>query len=681
MVKQDRKTKLLHWLKHSIFAFPLVVIVIFLILTALKINGSSVGAYHSIAYGSNVSDPDLLFGHPRSIRSDEYLTASPLTELQYKTDFPKFNKDLGSGRDVAILPDAPTKDWTTFFRPQNWAFFVLPFEYAFAFRWWFGAVLLIISAYFFVLRALRGNKKFAVLLSTAFGLSPFLLWWYQSSLFIPMAYSFLIMIIGMRIINQEKISAVKSVKLTNILYFLALAYLGASFVLFLYAPFLIPLFIVVAAFLLGYLLNERFTKKSLPTALALKRLGLMLAPLLIIAPIIVFFAIENKDMIHAIANSEYPGHRVVRSGNLPFSPSFPILGSFLEPLLQSGLRGGHYYTNQSEASNFILLLPFLIIPGVLLQILEYKKSKKINFVFLSIQLVAILFLLRISVHFGDGFYNLLLLDKVPHNRLLAGLGLAGFLQLVYMFKLIPELKIRTRSRNILAIVYGAVCLVVLLLFALYVRSRYPIFLHEPYYALLLAAAFTSIIVSLLAKRLLLSAYLLLGFTLISSLKILPIYQGLGFLYHSDVINRIQTVSKPTDHWAVVDNFSFENLPLAAGRGLINGVQIYSDLNFWRQIDKNGKFENVYNRQAHALFVTNTAPPNKYFRGSFATISQDMEIVKGNVFKVKFACSDFVYKNVNFVLTTHKLDLTCMVPVDTINYPQVDFYIYRIKPVD
>jgi hypothetical protein len=680
MAKQNRSKRFTNWARHSIYTFPIVIVIFLFILTTLQINGSSSGYYHSILYGSKSDDPELIYGQPQNIRSDEFLTASPLTALQYRTDFPQFNSKLGTGRDVAILPDAPTKSWLASFRPQNWAFFVIPFENAFAYRWWFGLALVIISLYFLALRILDRNKKLSILLSIAFGLSPFLLWWYQSSLFIPMAYSFMIIILGIRIIKQEKIPGVNSVTLANILYVLALSYLGASFVLFLYAPFLIPLFIVIAAFLLGYLANERFTKHSISTRNLLSRLGLMLAPLLLIAPIVLLFAIENKSMIDAIANSEYPGHRVVHSGELGYSPLFPIIGSFLMPLLQTGARGAHYYANQSEASNFILLLPFLIIPGIVLQVLEYKRYKRINYVFLSIQLVTILFIFRISLHFGDKFYNLLLLNKVPNNRLQVGLGIAGFLQLLYVFKLLPKLKMRGNRRTIFAVFYGLICLAVLLLFTLYVRNKYAIFAQDWYKLVLLAFAFTSILVLILTKRLVLAAALLLGFTLISSFRILPIYHGLNFIYDSTVVKKIEAVSKPSDSWVVVDNFTFENLPLAAGRDLINGAQIYSDLNFWHQLDKSGQYEYVYNRQAHALFVSNTAEPDKYFREGFARINGDLELYKGNVFKVKFDCSEFVYNNVDFVLTTHQLNFPCVEPVDKVSYPNIEFYIYKIQPV-
>ena len=677
MAKSPGKTKrLINWLRTSVYAFPLLIIVVLLLLTALSINGSSTGIYYSLTHGTEESA--LIYGHPRPIRSDEWLGTSPLTELQYKTGFPQFNRAISGGTDVAITPDLPAKNWVTFFRPQNCSFFILPFENAFAFRWWFGLALLTISAYFFILRLLH-SKKLGILFSIAFALSPFLLWWYQSDLFIPMAYSFLMMIIAIRIIGQERIPWLKSARTSNILYILALAYLGVSLVLFLYAPFIISVFLVAVAFALGYLLNERLTKKSITTRQSLQRLGLMLAPLLVIAPIILLFASEHKDMIHAIANSAYPGHRITESGQLPFSRLYRFFDGFLMPLLQHPPTG-HFYTNQSEAADFILLLPFLLVPGIALQVYDYWKNKRLDWTFLLIQLLAILFVLRITVPVGNGFYRLLLLDRVPNNRLMAGVGLAGFLQLIYFVKHLQQVKIPKRILLTAATAYSLLIFAWLLVFSKFFFYQYLAFKHNRLVVGSLALLFTAIIFAFLIRKRLWGAVLLLVFTVGSSFYILPLQRGQPFLDSSRIIKEIQKDSGPNDTWAVVDNFTFTTLPMAAGRPELNGPQLYAHLDLWGQLDKNGRFKSIYNREAHALFISDNAESNEFLSPLFARkMSQDLELVKGNVFKIRFSCSEFVYKNVNFVLTTHKLDMPCANLVDSAVYPKVTFYIYKITP--
>jgi hypothetical protein len=665
-------------LYHSLYAFPLVVIVIFSLLTAFKVNGSSVGVYHATLYGSRTKDKPLVVNHPQPIRSDEWRASTVFTIMQSKSGYPTFNTLLGSGRDVSIMPDLPTKNWLTIFRPQNLLFFILPLENAFAFRWWFGIALLLIAAYFFVLRILNGNKKLAIILSLSFGLSPFLLWWYQSALLIPLAYSLLIMIVAIKLISRERIKPIKSQMACDAIYLLALTYMGASFAFFLYAPFLIPIAIVVIAFVIGYLMDRRLNENKLTNTQLFKVIGSLLVPMFVVLLLIVAFVVSHRDMISAISNSEYPGHRIVKSGELPFSPVFPILGSYLMPLIQSSIRGTHYYVNQSEASNFILFLPFLIIPGIVLQVKEFISFKRINYTFLAIQLVAVVFLLRITVHFGDKFYNLLLLQRVPNNRLMVGIGLVGFLQLVYFIQQILAVKVKGKRHIYLALLNSTLIFAILVVFGRYVAAHYPVFLNENYILISLALFFTSVIFLLLIRKVLLAAIVLLAFTIMSSFKVMPLYRGLGFLNNSQIINKIGAVSHPADTWVVLDNENYENLPLAAGRGDIGGAQIYSDLNFWRQIDKSGDSEYVYNRQAHALFLSNTLPPNPKQKFNVSTVADELEYVKQNLFKVRFECNDFTYRNIDYVLTVHELNKDCLSFVDKVKYPKRTFYIYKVR---
>lgn len=127
--------------KKSLWLFPLLLAIPLIALTLLKVHGSSIGIYHRLLHGSEAHDPNLLYGKPQPIRSDEWLGSTQFTIRQEKIGFPAYDDGLGSGRDVTKHPDNPTKDWVTLFRPHNWSFFVMPLENAFAFRWWFIAYM------------------------------------------------------------------------------------------------------------------------------------------------------------------------------------------------------------------------------------------------------------------------------------------------------------------------------------------------------------------------------------------------------------------------------------------------------------------------------------------------------------------------------------------------------------
>lgn len=125
-------TKTKKWFMTSVWLFPLAILVIIITLSALRISGSSIGYYHHILYGNQSKDSSLLYGQPRSIRSDEFLIGTQEIVGQSKSGFPKVDPYMD--HNVILQTEVPSKDWSAVFRPQNWSFFILPIENAFAFK-------------------------------------------------------------------------------------------------------------------------------------------------------------------------------------------------------------------------------------------------------------------------------------------------------------------------------------------------------------------------------------------------------------------------------------------------------------------------------------------------------------------------------------------------------------------
>lgn len=101
--------KVYNWSRKSRWSFPLALLIPVIILSALGINGSSVGNYHNLLYGDKQKDPNLIVGEPRPIRSDEWKVWTPTTILQYESNFQTNNELLGTGRNLSFKPEAPTK--------------------------------------------------------------------------------------------------------------------------------------------------------------------------------------------------------------------------------------------------------------------------------------------------------------------------------------------------------------------------------------------------------------------------------------------------------------------------------------------------------------------------------------------------------------------------------------------
>ncbi len=651
------------WLKTSVWAFPIILFVIMMVLTGLKISGTSAGIYHKIMYGDTTHDPNLIYGHPRAIRSDEWLVRDQVLVSQSKNNFSRVNTDMTGGQDVSLQFTAPSRDWSAAFKPQNWGFFVAPLEYAFAFRWWLIMFVLIVSCYFFTLRVLKNAKLFAILLSISVGLSPFVMWWYQSTTFLVLGYGFLILTLCMRIMEKEKIKFVKKQLTTDIIYGAILTFLIACFGLLFYPPFQISIAVVMLFFGLGYVAHKKFGQ-GIKWAKLWPRLSIVVVSLVTVGAIGGVFALTHSTPIEALGHSLYPGHRISPSGGLPH---LKIFDAFVMPALQSDLRGGHFFINQSEASNFILLLPFLMLPGFFLMAREWKLHKRIDWIFLAIQACGILLFARAFVPYGDTFYKLLFLQRVPNGRLIIGIGFLGILQLIYIVKKIKEARIKQKQLWLMSAIYGLVCLFVLLLEGLYIRNHYPLFLHNWIIILGLAGAFTSIIVAFLANKRILAVSLLLVFTLLSSYRVIPLYRGLGAIAHSNVIKKMESVSAPKDSWVTVGKNAgvFENFGILAGRKSISGTQIYPNVKFWEKV-AGPSYKDIYNRQGHAFY--SNSPTQK------APIQLTME----DAFSIKFECNKFIKSNAQFALSVYPLNDECLQLRDTIKYPALTFYLYRIN---
>ena len=648
---------------RSVWLFPAILGVLLIILTSLQISGTSVGVYHDVLDG-DTKNPSLLLNNPQPIRSDEWLVNTQLTIAQSVAGYPAINHNIHSGTDMSVAGDVPYKDWSAAFRPQNLIFFVLPLTYAFAFKWWLLLLLTMVSCYFVVLRFLPGKRLLAAMLSMAVGLSPFLFWWYLTTAFAPIFYGFFIILIGLRIINGEKVRFLEkhSKHYSSILYALGLGYLLISFALVLYPPYQIPVALCVGAFLLGYMLDKYGLGRRLLSKRSLTSIGIFAGSLVITGAILLLFVHTHSQAVSAVENTVYPGSRQVYGGK---TGVFEIFSSYLQPQLESNTRGIHYFVNQSEASSFLLFLPFLLLPGFIVIYLEHRQKRKLNWPLLLLQLLGILFLANLFLGGLQPIYKLFLLSIIPHQRLFIGLGFLGVLQLLLIMKSLDSLKIPAKILTRLAAVYTLFCLAVLLWAGKYVRHNYPRFVHNPILIGFLAVFFAAIIFCFLSRRFRLGALLFLVFSLGCVYRIHPLYRGLGPLYPNNKLSQaIDSASKPGATWVTLDSIYFENAAMLSNRDSLSGVQSYPNVNLWKQVE-GPKGNAIYNRYAHVEFTVSPA------------MTSQLTLVQSDTFDVKFTCDAFIEHNVQFALATSPITESCTKLVNKVTYPALTFYLYRV----
>lgn len=652
------KKILLFFKKRPHIYYPTILLVSVVLLAALGISGSSIGIYNDILYGQNSEDTNLVLGDQREIRSDEWMVTTQATIAQKENGFARFNQNYGNGTDMSVISDVPYAEWSTLFKPQNFSFFIMPLENAFAFKWWFLIVSLALATYALCLYLIKKRIIIAIMVSIVSTCSPFIFWWYQSGTILCFTYVILILLLSMSIIDHTPIKIFKkNISNTHALIgkTVVLSYLLTAFALLLYPPFQIPLVIVSAFFLLGYLINscrgkpkKYIVKILLPFACAIVATGIICGT----------FVATRMDTIHAIGNTAYPGERSIASGGYDINY---LIVSYLQPQLINNNKQAAYYSNQSEAANFILLPLYFTIPLIFLLVYTYKKKGEFDWIIVGLLVATTVFASHLFIPQSTPILKLFLLNIVPIERAIIGLGLIAILTIIYIAKLYSKDIKLTKSLKIAIIIYSILFFTITIVSGLHIRELYPDFIISR--KLLLSYAFISslgMMLFLLNKKLL-GLGILAIFSIYSVYQIHPLYIGLGPVYKSELTSVIKNISKPDDIWGVADDIRFENIPQISGRKAVTGVAFYPKVSFWDNYASN-KNQDIYNRYAHIVLDRK--------------ITEPVQLVQQDVFVASTKCDQKLSKYIDFILSTQILEQSCYKFIKKVEYPKQTFYIYK-----
>jgi hypothetical protein len=649
-------------LLRSAWLFPVVLTVILVTLAVLKISGSSIGVYDSYFYGKTHKDSALIAGQPRTIRSDEWVVTTQMTMAQKSDGFHQINSNLGRGEDMSVLLDVPYKDWSELFKPQNWSFFVMPFDNAFAFKWWFMGYLLILSAYVFVLSQLPRQKFLAICIALALFFSAFIQWWYEYSTLAPIYYSLFAITIFVLLLKQQR-------RYHEILLGVILAYVIAAFVLVLYPPFQIPCALASVCFTIGYLIK---TKSRLNNRDFRRKLGVTIIALIAAGLISLLFILTRSTVIHTIQNTVYPGKRIIQSGGYDFAHLF---SGHLDNQLLSTTKADHYkisksnLTNQSESSNFLLLLPFLLVPSIYILFRDKRQGRNIDWPLLTVSFGFLVALLWLFVPHLRWLGELLLLNKVPLNRLIIGLGVLNLLQLVLVIKRLQSLNVRLWP-HIYTVIYVFLALCAELALSIHAKNSYPGFIGI-YKSIAFSLPIPIIIYLLLTNRFRLAMVGLLAFSCLTSLTVNPLYRGSGAVTDSQISTTIRRISHRSPGAWAVENGYLENFAVINGARSFTGVYPYPQLNLWKQIG--GADPAVYNRYAHVNF--------NFYRDHNQLEPTRLQFVSLDHFAIDTEpCSQFIRQNnIRYLLAAGPLNTPnrCAKLISILDYPDMSTYIYEV----
>ncbi len=646
---------------ESVWLFPALLLIVLLLLTSLKISGSSIGIYHSYLNGST-KDAAVIANGPRPVRSDEWRFNTQMTIAQKNNHFQKINNHIGNGQDMSVILDVPYKSWSQVFRPHNLIFFLLPFDNAFAFKWWFMAYLLVISCYFFVLSMLPGRRLIAALLGISLLFSAFTQWWYQYITLGTLYYTFFLATAFVHLIREKERKKI-------IAWGVAISYLTICFVLVLYPPFQIACGIALALFVLGFALERLPTaaRQELVTKSVVVGLALVVAGATTLA-----FIQTHADVVHSINNTVYPGKRVIKSGgyDAPHLLSGQLGGQF-----SRGEKAARYQIakigaiNQSESANYLLLLPFLLLPGLYFLYKDFSKRKPTDYAMLAVNATFLFYLLWLFVPHLGILGKLTLLDKGPQNRLLIGLGVLNMFQIVLLMRRMLRDKKQPFPHSVV-LGYVGLILVFEIALGIHAKHAYADFIGLPK-VLALALPVPLILYALLRRRFVIASMAICAFTVFIGIGINPLYRGTSVLTKDPLSLAIRDLSSRDSGRWVSEDVYLENFAIMNGADSLSGVYAYPQLDLWKQIDQ-GKQSRIYNRFAHVNFDFDRQP---------AIHQTSLKAVGSDSFNVIVEpCGTFLRNNnVRFLITEVKLENyeRCAKVIKTINYPEKAVFIYRI----
>lgn len=649
------------------FLLLTLVFISLIFLSGNKIHGSSIGTYNTFFYGSAQKDKDLLYGEPRLVRSDEWMVTSPLAISQSKNHFNSYNPLSNGGQELSLPLDIPTNHWSTFFKLENWAFFFLPIENAFAFRWWIKGILLLLAVYLVMFKLTR---EYLVSIGCALitVLSPYIQWWYSGSAAAveTTTYGLLSFLCILELYEPKTL-------LKSVLLILLLTYSAVAFILLLYPPFQIVITICMLFSLIGIYLNNH------PYGIDRQKLihffiHLAVASVLIVSILFVYY-FSFKDIIYLLSNTSYPGKRVSTGGEFTLLHFFA--GFFNIYFQDSPDFVPSVFINKSEGASFLMFYPFLIPTIIIGLINQWRTIQKLNYLFIT--LIIFLLLATCWIFFGIPkiVSHLLFFHLTTENRMILGIGISNYILATYYLTQKSYIKESTLkfyaycSALIAALLYIAISYNLLQQNYSYLKSDYTLFFGNFSKLILICLTVFISVYTLIAKHKKTFFLITILFSFLSVMTINPIYRGLEVITKSEISNKIQTIviKDPESYWAVYDNLYLSNFLTANNAKTITGVSMYPKFNLWTKLDPNRVYRPIYNRYAHITFSEIQQPII-----AFQTVTPDYFVVRIN------PCDPQISQfHIKYVVFNSLKSYPCLEFVEGFKELKSPFYIYRINP--
>jgi hypothetical protein len=540
---------------------------------ALKLQGSSVAMWNQVLPDEQPRAQDVLLGQPRDIRTDEWMIALPHTLSQWTRGYPVKNPNLGSGK-APLIYYTPVRHFTEIFRPRFYGFFLFDVERGYSFFWNYKTWGLLIAA--FLLFSLLTKNSFWLSLFSAVWLlySSSTQWWFSSPLpeiFIA-ASVVTVSCVYLLFVTSPRAILFHSVLLT--VFFL-------DFALMFYPPFQVTLGYLIPLTVIGYALG-RWKEVPFGSGKFLKMICLV-GSAAVIALVLALFFNEAKETIRAMMQTGYPGRRVCQGGSMSMGQLF---GGFFSPFFTEQ-NFPPKWSNICEASNYILLYPFLAVEVFR----RWRENKRLD----PLSLILLGYIVILTVWNVIGLPATLakwtMFDKVRAERVIPAIGLANVMFVAVTLSTIGRSTLSFFRRNL---IWSILVAIILLLYGFHLKSDAVPWL--PVWGIVgISALFSAIAYFMVSNRLPLF-YAFMALVLAPNLTINPVTAGLGAILHKSLFHFVQNIVSrdPSAGWAIFGDFREANFLMATGANVFNGTRFVPNLHSMAVLDPRSENLDSYN---------------------------------------------------------------------------------------
>lgn len=613
---------------------------IFLItVTIFGFHGSSISAWNNIIQPNhNINDGGLILGIPRLIRGDEYLVSTPMIFSQVSNHFSATSNILmGHSSLVTMYPSLPCFNISLLSNIFNIAYLILPISNAFAFCW-YGKLLLIFFATFELsMLVTKGNRLYALLGAMLVTLSPACSWW---SVMPILGYGALAIVILNLFFKEKKLWF-------KIIYTLLFSIIGISYIMLLYPAWQVPFGYVYLCFVIWILYEN---KKELN-----KSQFIYLIISIVIIAMFVYLIFKQSYSIYLItAATVYPGNRFT-TGGYGYHYLFDYMINIFFPCIP--------FYNPCEFSNFIGLYPIPLVVTFLSTI----KSKKRDILSILLLIVGVFLSLWNYIELPKEMVKLTLLSFSIPERTYIVVGYICIFLIIRNMSLNEKEETSKKSKIVSIILSIAIVFSITLL----LKENFKEFINI-YMFIVMNIVFIPIVYMLLLNNKKINKKLsicLIMLSLFAGGTVNPISKGTDVLTEKPFAKEIQKIVKEDKNgrWITVSsNYAVANYLVANGASTINSTNYYPNLTLWHMLDKEKKYENVYNRYAHILIELTNEDTN------FELLTQD-------TIKLNINIKDIDILKIDYIVSQEKIDIleSSTITFDDI-YAEDGIYIYKLR---